>query len=73
MYVLPSARRTGVGRALVLAMIDEARAMGEPVLRLVTVPAFGAAMTLYTSLGFHRVPPFRPSSAPDAVFMEREL
>ena len=73
MYVLPSARHRGVGRALVLAMIDEARAMGEPALKLVTVPAFEDALALYTSLGFRRVSAFRPSSAPDAVFMEREL
>lgn len=73
MYVLPSARQRGVGRALILAMIDEARAMGEPVLRLVTVPAFATAIALYESLGFRRVPQFRPSSAPDAIFMQREL
>lgn len=73
MYVTPAARRHGVGRALVLAMIEEARAMGEPALRLVTVPAFASAVALYESLGFRPVPPFRPSSAPDAIFMEREL
>jgi GNAT superfamily N-acetyltransferase len=73
MYVLPAARRHGVGRALIVAMIEEARAMGEPVLRLVTVPAFSSALALYESLGFRRVPQFRPSSAPDALFMEREL
>jgi GNAT superfamily N-acetyltransferase len=73
MYVTLAARGKGIGRALILAMIDEARAMGEPALKLVTVPGFATAIALYESLGFQRVPQFRPSSAPDAVFMEREL
>ena len=73
LFVTPAARRSGVARALVLRMLDEAREAGHGVVRLVTVPAFGEAISLYESLGFTRVAPFRPSTADDAVFMEWRL
>lgn len=73
MYVVPAARQRGVGRALIEAMVAEAGEMGHTRLRLVTVPAFPVAIRLYESLEFERVAPFRESTAPDAIFMEREL
>jgi GNAT superfamily N-acetyltransferase len=73
MFVAPEARRSGVARALVLRMINEARDAGHDAVRLVTVPAFAEAITLYESLGFVQVAPFRPSTAEDAVFMERRI
>jgi GNAT superfamily N-acetyltransferase len=73
MFVAPDARRRGVGRALIVRMLEEAREAGHTRLRLVTVPAFATAIALYESLGFEHVSPFRESTAPDAVFMERKL
>lgn len=53
MYVAPAARRTGVGRALVAAVIDRARAM--PGLRQVLLgveAGNGPARALYEAFGF---------------------
>jgi GNAT superfamily N-acetyltransferase len=50
--VHPTARRSGVGRALMSAVIAEARARGYQRLLLWTQPAMSAARALYPALGF---------------------
>jgi len=52
--VAPAAQGRGVGRALVEACIDRARAAGRPGLGLYTRPFMTAAHRLYESLGFRR-------------------
>jgi ribosomal protein S18 acetylase RimI-like enzyme len=54
--VAPAARRRGVGRVLVEACIERARAAGRPAISLSTRPFMTAAHRLYASLGFARVP-----------------
>lgn len=53
--VAPMARRRGVGRALVEACIDRARADDRPAIALYTRPFMTAAHRMYESLGFARV------------------
>ena len=54
--VNPGAQRRGVGRALIRAVIAEARARGARRLVLSTQPAMAAAQRLYQAEGFTRLP-----------------
>ena len=58
MYVLPSARRTGVGRALLTYLERMASQLGFKTIRLETGNRQRAAMALYESYEFVRVPAF---------------
>jgi ribosomal protein S18 acetylase RimI-like enzyme len=52
--VAPQAQGRGVGRALMLAVIDLARVAGARRVLLLTRPVMTAAQALYGSLGFER-------------------
>jgi putative acetyltransferase len=58
MYVLSSARRIGIGRALLVRLEKEAHKLGYASLKLQTGNRQRAAMALYESYGFTRIPPF---------------
>jgi len=61
LYVTPSARRTGVARALLAHALDEARRRGLRAFDLEVVPTQAAALALYRALGFVDVPRQRMS------------
>ena len=75
LYVLPSARGTGLGRALAVRVIDAARARGYRAVRLDTLRSMEGARSLYASLGFREVEAYEwaPYGEGETVFMEREL
>lgn len=52
LYVRPAHRGRGIARALVAAVLAEARARGYRVLRLDTLDRMAAARQLYAQLGF---------------------
>jgi GNAT superfamily N-acetyltransferase len=54
--VAPAARRRGVGRALTVACIDRARALGATHLALHTTANLAAARALYRDLKWKRAP-----------------
>lgn len=56
MYVVPSARRRGVGRAVLEALEDEARQLAIQALILETGERQPEAIRLYQSAGFERCP-----------------
>lgn len=58
LYVRPSRRGEGIGRALTTQAIDEARAMGYRLMRLDTGTFLDASRQLYTSLGFIETGPY---------------
>ena len=64
MWVAPEARRTGVGAALVDAVIDWARAQGFPRLGLEVVDGNAAARALYARKGFEPVGESLPCPPP---------
>lgn len=73
MYVKPNYRVQGLGRALAKAIINEARNIGYTHMRLDTIPSMKAAVSLYTSLGFKEIEPYRFNPIEGARFMELEL
>lgn len=54
LYVRPAARRSGVGRHLATAVMQEARRLGYRRMVLDTLPWLRQAQTLYLSLGFRQ-------------------
>jgi predicted N-acetyltransferase YhbS len=56
--VAPAAREHGVGKALMSACIERARASGAPALGLYSSDTMQSAIRLYEGLGFLRAPQF---------------
>ncbi|MCG3126402.1 MAG: hypothetical protein CHACPFDD_01237 [Phycisphaerae bacterium] len=73
MFVRPGVRRSGVGRALALAIIEQARTIGYTAMRLDTLHTMTAALSLYESLGFRRIAPYYHNPIPGAVYLELNL
>lgn len=73
MYVQPEHRGRGLGRALGERLISEARDIGYTHMRLDTVPAMKAAVSLYLSLGFKETEPYRFNPFEGVMFLELDL
>jgi GNAT superfamily N-acetyltransferase len=78
MWVDPSYRRSGVGRAMLDRLITAAQAAGYPRMRLDSPNFMSAAHGLYRSRGFMDIGPYPESEIPDEykshwVFMEKSL
>ncbi|RIJ53414.1 GNAT family N-acetyltransferase [Clavibacter lycopersici] len=73
-YVTDAARGLGVGRALLVAAEERARALGATTMRLETGLPQTAAIAMYERGGYRHVPRFGPYAAdPTSVCMERDL
>lgn len=78
MYVQPSHRRAGVGRAMLNELVAAARTAGYQRIRLDSPDFMRAAHRLYRSTGFQEIASYPESEIPDEykshwVFMERRL
>lgn len=74
LFVRPSARGAGIGRALAVASIEHARALGYERMRLDNIPAeMGAAYELYKTLGFVEIDPYTVNPNEGVKFMELRL
>jgi ribosomal protein S18 acetylase RimI-like enzyme len=73
MYVQPNYRGKGLGRVLAKAIISEARGIGYKHMRLDTIPSMKAAFSLYLSLGFREIEPYRFNPIEGAKYLELEL
>ncbi len=74
LFLEPAARGHGLGKALVAAIIEAARARGYAVMRLDTAAAsMGPAVALYQSFGFREIAAYTPNPLPDALFLELAL
>jgi ribosomal protein S18 acetylase RimI-like enzyme len=73
LYVRPVCRGGGVGRALAVRVIDEARQLGYGIMRLDTLAWMKPAITLYEQIGFRRIEPYCYNPQSDAVYMELML
>jgi GNAT superfamily N-acetyltransferase len=75
MFALPTARRRGIGRAILLALVGEARRLGITRLVLETGIRQPEAIALYRAHGFAEIPPYGEYvlSTATSVCMAKEL
>ncbi len=62
MYVLPTYRGKGIGRAIINRLIEDARSIGYRQLRLESLKFLEAAHSLYRSVGFLEIDPYADNS-----------
>jgi len=73
LFVRPSFRGQGIGKNLVLAVLDEAQAIGYRTVRLDTLASMKDANRLYEILGFQKIRPYCVNPLPGAKFFEKSL
>jgi carbonic anhydrase len=73
LYVRPEHRGSGLGKRLVLSIVEEARGIGYRRMRLDTMPKMDRAQGLYRALGFQEIAAYRYNPEPGARFLELQL
>lgn len=73
LYVAPAARGTGLGAALMHAIVGEARRIGYRAVRLDTLPDMAAAQAMYAAAGFRPIAPYYDGASPGTIFLELPL
>ena len=74
LYLRPSFRGKGLGRAIAEKIITDARSIGYQRMRLDTIePLMKDAVEMYRKLGFREIPPYRPNPIAGAMYMELQL
>jgi GNAT superfamily N-acetyltransferase len=73
LYVSPLHRRVGLGRSLIERLLSGARILGYSKVRLETLDFMEAAIRLYESLGFVRIPEFEGTEGRAYGIQEHEI
>jgi ribosomal protein S18 acetylase RimI-like enzyme len=73
LYVKPGYRGLGLGKALALAVVAQAKEIGYAAMRLDTVPSMHRAQKLYRALGFTEIEPYRYNPISGTRYMELQL
>jgi ribosomal protein S18 acetylase RimI-like enzyme len=73
LYVVAGYRNRKIGRELAGAVIDQARTCGYERMRLDTIESMTAAQTLYRSLGFQPIKPYRYNPLDNPSYFELDL
>lgn len=71
LFVTPQARGLGLGKALVEAVVVEARRIGYREIRLDTLPTMDEAIGLYRKLGFEEIAPYYVTPIAGTRFMAK--
>lgn len=72
LYVVPEARRMGLGSKLIEAVVGKAERLGYREILLDTLPSMVAAIRLYEAAGFAPIAPYYETS-PETLFFSRRL
>jgi N-acetylglutamate synthase-like GNAT family acetyltransferase len=73
LYVKPEFQSFGIGKKLVVAIIEKARKLDYERMQLDTLPVMGRAQRLYAAFGFKKISAYRYNPDPNTVFMELKL
>ena len=73
MYVLDAYRNKGIGKQLVVQLMECAKDHGYQIMRLDTHPHMTAAHTLYQGMGFYEIERYNNNPTPGIRFFERKL
>jgi putative acetyltransferase len=73
LYVVPDARGTRTGRALMHALIERAQVIGYDELKLDTLATMSSARALYAALGFRPCAPYYPNPLPGVGYLSLAL
>ena len=69
LYVRPQFRGSGLGRTLLAAVVDAARAGGYRELVCDTMPVMADALAMYQRAGFQIVEPYSDRATPGAIYL----
>lgn len=73
LYVAPEGRGLGLGKALCLQLVADARRIGYRTLYLDTLATMTNAQALYRRLGFEEIAPYYETPVPGTIFMRKDL
>lgn len=73
LFVRPEHRGLGVAKALLVRLVDEARAAGYATMYGDTMASMASALRLYEQLGFREVGPYAAHPTPGAIYLKLEL
>jgi putative acetyltransferase len=73
LFIKPTFQGLGLGKKMVLVLIDEAKNKGYKIMKLDTLKRLQSANYLYTSLGFVSTKPYNFNPEPDILYFEKEL
>jgi ribosomal protein S18 acetylase RimI-like enzyme len=73
LYLRPEARGKGIGRVLAEEIVEKAKEFGYKKMQLDTIETMKEAISLYKSMGFKEISPYRFNPVKGVIYMELEL
>jgi putative acetyltransferase len=73
LFVRPAFRGQGVGKALLVRLLEEARTAGYRCVFADTLPSMAAALPMYRTVGFEETVPYTDKATPGAIYMRADL